>query len=147
MNRQLKFRVWSKSVNQYIDLNTGNYDFSLNELFYELQKNSVIQQFTGLKDSKEVEIYEGDIVEFEIPLHNEKFEPPLRNKKHIAVIKFCNCAFTVVAKSEDHWFSIKFLHEIHDDICNLKLIVIDNIFERDKPWERFENSELLKNNS
>ena len=62
MNRQLKFRIWSKQVNQYIDLNTGNYDFSLNELFYELQKNHVVQQFTGFKDSKGNEVWEGDVV-------------------------------------------------------------------------------------
>jgi len=151
--RTLKFRAWDKLAKQFTYPDKGyqgHYVLTLNGQFWNLQNGSggeeyVVQQFTGLKDSKGVEIYEGDIVEFEIPLHNEKFETPLRNKKHIAVIKFCNCAFTVVAKSEDHWFSIKFLHEIHDDICNLKLIVIDIIFERDKPWERFENSELLNN--
>jgi hypothetical protein len=151
-NRQLKFRAWDKLAKQFTYPDKGyqgHYVLTLNGQFQNLQNGSggdeyVVQQFTGLKDSKGLDIYEGDIVEFEIPLHNEKFETPLRNKKHIAVIKFCNYAFTVVAKSEDHWFSIKFLHEIHDDICNLKLIVIDNIFERDKPWERFENSELLK---
>jgi uncharacterized phage protein (TIGR01671 family) len=151
-NRTLKFRAWDKLAKQFTYPDKGyqgHYALTLNGQFQNLQNGSggdeyVVQQWTGLKDSKGLDIYEGDIVEFEIPLHNEKFETPLRNKKHIAVIKFCNCAFTVVAKSEDHWFSIKFLHEIHDDICNLKLIVIDNIFERDKPWERFENSELLK---
>jgi uncharacterized phage protein (TIGR01671 family) len=140
-NRTLKFRAWDDTKLNWIDVK----EFSYTDLFED--EKYIVQQFTGLKDVNGKDIYEGDIVEFEIPLHNEKFEPPLRNKKHIAVIKFCNCAFTVVAKSEDHWFSIKFLHEIHDDICNLKLIVIDNIFERDKPWERFENSQLLKNNS
>jgi hypothetical protein len=62
MNRTLKFRIWSKRVNQYIDIDTGNYDFSVNELFHELQKNSVIQQYTGLKDKNGKEIYEGDRV-------------------------------------------------------------------------------------
>jgi hypothetical protein len=66
MNRTLKFRIWSKRVNQYIDIDTGNYDFSLNELFYELQKNSVIQQYTGLKDYESNDIYEGDIVRYEL---------------------------------------------------------------------------------
>ena len=152
-NRTLKFRAWDTLAKKFTYPDQGyqgHYVLSLDGKFQNLQNGSggdeyVVQQWTGLKDSKGLDIYEGDIVEFEIPLHNEKFETPLRNKKHIAVIKFCNCAFTVVAKSEDHWFSIKFLHEIHDDICNLKLIVIDNIFERDKPWERFENSELLNN--
>ena len=155
-NRQLKFRAWSYTESKFytrVLVGDTETDDPCSSVWNDEKKEwvhfdkhcGVIQQFTGLKDSKGVEIYEGDIVEFEIPLHNEKFETPLRNKKHIAVIKFCNCAFTVVAKSEDHWFSIKFLHEIHDDICNLKLIVIDNIFERDKPWERFENSELLNN--
>jgi uncharacterized phage protein (TIGR01671 family) len=63
MNRELKFRIWSKRVNQYIDLDIGNYNFSLNELFYELQKNSVIQQYTGLKDVNGRDIYEGDILQ------------------------------------------------------------------------------------
>jgi len=151
--RAIKFRAWDTLAKKFTYPDKGyqgHYVLTLNGQFQNLQNGSggdeyVVQQFTGLKDSKGLDIYEGDIVEFEIPLHNEKFETLLRNKKHIAVIKFCNCAFTVVAKSEDHWFSIKFLHEIHDDICNLKLIVIDNIFERDKPWEQFENNELLNN--
>jgi uncharacterized phage protein (TIGR01671 family) len=154
MNKIPNYRVWHKIEKRFVDLRT--IDFELDSIGYDCYREVnyydvakfdeiVFQQYTGLKDSKGVDIYEGDIIEFEIPLHNEKFETPLRNKKHIAVIKFCNYAFTVVAKSEDHWFSIKFLHEIHDDICNLKLIVIDNIFERDKPWERFENSKFLNN--
>ena len=60
--KELKFRIWSKRVNQYIDIDTSNYDFSLNELFYELQKNHVVQQFTGFKDSKGNEVWEGDVV-------------------------------------------------------------------------------------
>lgn len=142
-NRTLKFRAWDKLAKRFTYPDKGyqgHYVLTLNGQFQNLQNGSggdeyVVQQWTGLKDSKGNDIYEGDITEFETPLDN---------KKHIAVISFCNCAFTVMVKSEDDIFSIKFLHEIHDEICNLKLRVIDNIFERNKPWERFENSIHLK---
>lgn len=63
MSREMKFRVWDKLLKQW-----GNpKDF----LFIDAKGNlrlgdsencSIIQQFTGIKDSQGKEIYEGDIV-------------------------------------------------------------------------------------
>ena len=56
MNREIKFRAWDNNQKRfyYLDLNNGC-DFTPEEL-------KQVQQFTGLKDCKGKEIYEGDII-------------------------------------------------------------------------------------
>lgn len=66
MSRVIRFRAWSKKDKQFV------YDFIIDRLGNEYQTNKcefwgddrdiVLMQFTGLLDSKGVEIYEGDIV-------------------------------------------------------------------------------------
>lgn len=75
MNRELKFRIWDKKNNIFIyewDASHKRLAISLNGLVYSGMYDDVlpendytIQQYTGLKDSKEVEIYEGDLVRYE----------------------------------------------------------------------------------
>ena len=55
MNREIKFRIFDRLLNRYILWNSlPVHDFN--------DKNYVYEQFTGLKDWEEREIFEGDIV-------------------------------------------------------------------------------------
>jgi uncharacterized phage protein (TIGR01671 family) len=76
MQRELKFRVWLKDGKYFLDgddiaiTNDGSlltYDWHWDggkSWGYESKDSYIIQQYTGLKDSKNVEIYEGDIIKY-----------------------------------------------------------------------------------
>lgn len=62
MNREIKFRAWNANSEKMMDWDFIKSVGNLNKLL--LLNHVVVQQFTGLVDTNENEIYEGDIIQF-----------------------------------------------------------------------------------
>jgi len=133
--RQLKFRAWDKLEKRFFYPDKGyqgHYVLTLNGQFQNLQNGSggdeyVVQQFTGLKDSKGNEIYEGDVVKiiYEGTIAEVYFDSNI-------------CAFRLKDNtSKSYPITTYRFDESHNPIGLINVFdeVIGNIFE---------NSELLK---
>jgi hypothetical protein len=120
MNLEIKFRVWVPSINKFrnflfvLDLN----GICLEEIGYgetEVNKEAIIQQYTGLVDKNKKEIFEGDIIKFNSGL---KYFIDFKNGRWIMTFKDGNSK------------------KINENIVKLfQIEIIGNIFE---------NPDLLK---
>ena len=126
MNRQLKFRVWGNEQKkfEYFELNNITVPDRL-----LTQDKFPIQQFTGIKDCKGVEIYEGDRIEF----YSKD-----RKIYYYGEIDFTEGAFLVkIAGNEGtlQWFWMYHLNDYE------QIRVVGNIFEL--PCNPDHNGECL----
>jgi uncharacterized phage protein (TIGR01671 family) len=90
MNNRFKFRVWDKLAERMIyphNDNQQHFIIDLNGRFHNLQNGSggddyVIQQYTGLTDSNDDPIYEGDILKNPYDVNNKIIGQVLYESDH-----------------------------------------------------------------
>ena len=134
MNNRFKFRVWDKLAKRMIyphNDNQQHFIIDLNGRFHNLQNGSggddyVIQQYTGLTDSKGKEIYEGDIVKYIsfvgcVDMHNGVYIIDNEYKYHSVILGH-------IPKKD-----IKIIGNIFNPPCNLdangECLICDDIID------------------
>lgn len=86
MNREIKFRFWDNDENEMINWNQIS---PLRREYFAEKSELIPMQFTGIKDKKGVEIYEGDILS--------------TPNKGVGTVKWMECGFVLVLQSETVW--------------------------------------------
>jgi hypothetical protein len=108
---EIKFRAWDKQQKRMFDWKEVKL-FSFDEVFSD--DNCIPLQFTGLKDKNGVEIYEGDIVQF--------------NLTHFGTVEWFNSSW-VLKNTSTKEYEGQFLHGIVEYYGKRDLEVIGNIYD------------------
>jgi uncharacterized phage protein (TIGR01671 family) len=166
MNRPIKFRAWDTKNKRFIDhvpnkeymLDSDEWDHrDINEEggiypsyafeYYSFKERIVFQQFTGLKDKNEKEIYEGDVAEV-----NYVYNTPKKiGETFRGVVKFGVCCLSYTSEAPQHSSTSFYIETFPSknkkepevglipdhNLCDgyAEVIVIGNVFE---------NPDLLK---
>ena len=113
--RQLRFRVYIPEHGQFTHFQLGNFDHSDR---YLDQNDNPVQQFTGLKDSRGIDIYEGDLLEFAYKDDGVKFVGEVQYSEKFA------CFIVVVGKAFETF------NDLADYAASFK--IVGNIIENAK---------------
>jgi len=136
-NREIKFRTWDKQLKQFAEWTNRDpfFDTSHGQIFFweRVQREDgsydgdiilqdhgdrfVLQQYTGLKDSKGVEIYEGDILKWH------------EGENNLSEVIFLNGSFMVRGINWGAFWYLSDYYNVYTYFGNI-----------------FENPELLKAN-
>ena len=94
MQREIKFRVWNYDDKCFQDSLSDWLKFRFNSIVPIFKTENIeIQQFTGLKDKNGKEIYEGDILEYDIPNNYQN------SGKYMGIIEYGRGRFNIKEKS------------------------------------------------
>ncbi len=112
--REIKFRVFDKESGVMYPDATLYPDFSLDDFVLQTRPNElkreyltdrfVLEQYTGLKDENDIEIYEGDIVETVI-------EPDIDGYRGEEVYSVGGAFYPVCTQPGEMWRVIGNIHE------------------------------------
>jgi|ERR1041384_2574022 uncharacterized phage protein (TIGR01671 family) len=116
--RKLKFRIWDPDENCFRETCTINQNGIIESSWGKEKYNWICQQFTGLLDKNNKEIYEGDIIKW---LDTNFFDGNWSEREFIEEVRFENGAFYPICQF------------LSDDMENCE--IVGNVFE---------NSELVK---
>lgn len=117
-NREIKFRAWQDSTMLHIPLNTN---YGITRFFGLLYEDTIIMQYTGLKDKNGVEICECDVVKYTNP--------------------YSKCTYTHIVRWDEKWAAFGLFEKSNEwckesDWAKIRDVeVLGNIYE---------NPELIK---
>ena len=108
--REIKFRAWDKKKKEMIpwDELKADYDFYITVS----SSRAIPMQYTGLKDKDGKEIYEGDIVRYDLGEREEEMEG---ERYCYGFVEYKNGAFWVNEKEEgDNWVEVPLIEQFEE---------------------------------
>ena len=129
MSREHKYRVYIPDTNKFVYFGINDFDYS--DRYLDDGKYP-IQQYTGLTDKNNIEVYDGDIVKI-----NRCYTRPFVNEKQQIGYKFIEGEVEigkVLWGWNTHKYLVSYEHIRYDDIEGFdkpshRVEVIGNIFE------------------